>query len=376
MSSSHCSIQIGRSAKTTSLHSRRATTSPKLVFARNSIEEFLARSNDFAAHVSVMLEQFMVHSARRPSRRHAARLYVAGLLQEPEVHSEASTSLFTWQKGLNPRASTIADESEKRLVRRCRWRPEHSGSSDAWRRSSRRSAPLLAMQLDSSRAGTAETGTCCERLGPHGRPKSGARVLRQPVSCQRSGVLLDFAPEYLQQDRLRLMLTTRSTFELESIFRPAVESFGLKLPKHGEVAALEALRSLSGRLALRFMSSATQTAEVLALLLAVGSSRRSTCFRTESSFPSMHTGRGSQTPANASQQRADLLLVSFDPKTKTVFGKVVGGETTRGNCGRRALGSFMKMREQSETLLRYWRLASRSRPLPSSCRSSLCAKEL
>ncbi|HKA19572.1 MAG TPA: hypothetical protein VKN18_14880 [Blastocatellia bacterium] len=64
------------------------------------------------------------------------------------------------------------------------------------------------------------------------------------------------------------MLTTRSTQELEAIVRPAVEDFGLKLPKDGELAAIEAVRSLSGRLALRFMSSPMQTAEVVGLLLA------------------------------------------------------------------------------------------------------------
>jgi hypothetical protein len=35
---------------------------PKLVFARNSIEDFLARPTEFSAHVSVMLEQFAVHA--------------------------------------------------------------------------------------------------------------------------------------------------------------------------------------------------------------------------------------------------------------------------------------------------------------------------
>ena len=52
------------------------------------------------------------------------------------------------------------------------------------------------------------------------------------------------------------------------MIRPAIERFGLSLPLERESVILDTLRSLSGRLVLKFLSAETHSAEVVGLLLA------------------------------------------------------------------------------------------------------------
>jgi DNA phosphorothioation-dependent restriction protein DptH len=328
---------------------------PKLVFARNSIEEFLARPNEFGAHVSIMLEQFAVHS--RVGRVDGLRRgsYVAGLLQEPEIQSDVSGGLFAWQKGLNPRAATIADDWERRLVRALSVGQHvqalgtlgsEEGAADV--------APLLAMQLDArGQALLKQVHIASDWVLTVDR-NLGLEFYDSPGAAKEAGYLLDFAPEYLQQDRLRLMLTTRSTHELEAIVRPAVESFGLKLPTDGEVVALEGLRSLSGRLALRFMSSATQSAEVVGLLLARWLLEEVGVLSDRIVVP-LDAHRSWFTSGERSQQRADLLLVSLDPKSRTVFGKVVEVKLREELPAAARSKLYRKMREQSDNTVEVMR---------------------
>src|SRR4051794_23721480 len=58
---------------------------PKLIFARNSVDDFLQRPSEFTAHLTVFLEHF--HARARLSRVDHFRRgsYLRGLVQEPEI---------------------------------------------------------------------------------------------------------------------------------------------------------------------------------------------------------------------------------------------------------------------------------------------------
>ena len=325
---------------------------PKLIFARNSIEDFLARPTDFAAHVSVMLEQFAVRS--RVGRVGGLRRgsFVAGLVQEPEIQAETWSGAFSWHKGLNPCASSIADEWERSLVRGLAAAQGVQARSTLGSADDGDVAPLLAMQLDGrGQALLKQVHIASDWVFTVDR-NLGLEFYDSPSAAREAGYLLDFAPEYLQQDRLRLMLTTRCTHELEAIVRPALEDYGLTLPEHGEIAALEALRSLSGRLALRFMSSPTQTAEVVGLLLARWLLEHTGVLAGRIVVPlDAHRSWFGSGGADRSQQRADLLLLSFDGKTRTIFGKVVEVKLREELPSAARAALYRKMRDQSENTI-------------------------
>ena len=44
-----------------------------------------------------------------------------------------------------------------------------------------------------------------------------------------SGYLLGLRPEFLHEDRQRILLKTNSSIELQSVIRPAIEKFGFVL---------------------------------------------------------------------------------------------------------------------------------------------------
>lgn len=326
---------------------------PKLVFARNSIEDFLARPTEFTAHASIMLEQFAVRARVGKVDGLRRGSFVAALLQEPEIQADAWSGTFAWHKGLNPRASSAADVWERALVRGLAASQQIQARSTLGADDVGDIAPLLAMQLDAhGQALLKQVHVASDWVLTVDR-NLGLEFYDSPTAAREAGYLLDFAPEYLQQDRLRLMLTTRSTHELEAIVRPALEGCGLKLPAQGEVTALEALRSLSGRLALRFMSSSTQTAEVVGLLLARWLLEHTGAIAGRVVVPlDAHRSWFGNGGGDRSQQRADLLLVSVDEKTRTIFGKIVEVKLREELPTHARSSLYRKMRAQSENTIK------------------------
>jgi len=83
----------------------------------------------------------------------------------------------------------------------------------------------------------------------------------------RPDYLIDHSPESLGNVGHRLVITSRSVSELEAMLVPVLKDYRLQAEGRHAVALLDQLRSLSGRLALKLISSPTQRAEALGLAL-------------------------------------------------------------------------------------------------------------
>jgi DNA phosphorothioation-dependent restriction protein DptH len=83
----------------------------------------------------------------------------------------------------------------------------------------------------------------------------------------RPDYLIDHSPDMTSTLGHRLVITSRSVAELEALLRPVLEQYGLQAEARHVVVLLDQLRSLSGRLALKLISSSTQRAEALGLAL-------------------------------------------------------------------------------------------------------------
>ncbi|WP_375478402.1 ATP-binding protein [uncultured Nostoc sp.] len=84
----------------------------------------------------------------------------------------------------------------------------------------------------------------------------------------RPPYLVDYVPNTTASVGHRLVITSRSLSELESVLSQVLEQHGLKAEGSHAGVILEQLRSLSGRLALKLISSANQQTEALGLALA------------------------------------------------------------------------------------------------------------
>lgn len=329
---------------------------PKLVFAKNALDDFLQEPARFTAHVSIFLEHFAVQS-RLGSVEHLRRgSFVNGLVEETETElaTDESSQVYGWHRGLRPIASSRAGAVEQLLVNALT-ATQRMHAIAASKDMSSKSAPIVALQLDARG----------QSLLKHVHDVSdwvmlidrnlGLDYFDSASSSRDAGYLLDFAPEFLQEDRQRLLLTTRSAIELQGMVKPTLESFGLEWRDGDEEVVLESLRSLSGRLALRLMASSTQSAEITGLLLARLALEEAGFVRDRLIIP-LDAHRGwfdlgdDEDPANGarSQQRADLLLIGLYPKTRRIRMSIVEVKLREELDDARRLDLYGKMRDQAE----------------------------
>lgn len=286
---------------------------PKLVFARNPAGDFLQTPERFPAHVSVLLEQFVVQSRVARIDTLGRGSFVGGLVQEPETQVELQQGThFGWVKGLRPLARRGAGPEEV-LLRDAVAATQHVQASFATGQSvGDEIAPVVALQLDpAAQALLKQVHEVSDWVLTLDR-NLGLDYFDSPASSREAGYLLDFAPEYLQEDRQRILLTTRSHVELENLVRPIMNRYGLAMESGDEVLVLETLRSLSGRLALRLEAGRNQAAEVVGLLLARWLLERVGLLEHRIVIPlDAHRNWFNRGDSEGSQRRADLLLVGF-----------------------------------------------------------------
>jgi hypothetical protein len=327
---------------------------PKLVFSRNSVDDFLRSPARYGAHVSVFLEQFAAHGRLANVQQLRRGSYVEGLVQEPETSLESTGSLFGWYKGLRPGTRPHSGEVEQLLGQLVVSAQTVQAAGATGGNSAAEIAPVVALHLDSSaQALVTKVHEVSDWVLTVDR-NLGIEYFDSPASARESGYLLDFAPEYLQEDRQRIMLTTRSTLELEGLVRPALERFGLVLSQGDEIAIVEALRSLSGRLALRLLASPNHTAEVVGLLLARWLLEYSEVLQDHIVVPlDAHRGWFAEIPEDVeveagARRRADLLLVGFDAENRVLDVLVVEVKLREALTPAGRANLYRDMREQGE----------------------------
>ena len=151
---------------------------PKLVFACNTVDDFLKSPESFSAHISVFLGHFNARSQLGRIDRFGRGSYVAGLLQEPEILLEADSNRYRWSKG---------DESHN--FRHCKgWEADLCGVHSCVHHSKQRAHPGRARSrkllrsyrsISMRRLGSAQTFSRSQRLGNYDRSSSRHRVFRQ-----------------------------------------------------------------------------------------------------------------------------------------------------------------------------------------------------
>ncbi len=289
---------------------------PKLVFGRNTVEDFLRSPADFNAHISIFLEQFEAHGRLGSIGGLRRGSFVEGLVQEPETSLETSASHYGWFRGLKPGMRPGAGETEQLLKQVLESAQGVQAAAATGSPAGPDIAPVIALQLDpETQALIKQVHDVSDWVLTVDR-NLGIEYFDSPASARDSGFLLDFAPEYLQEDQQRILLTTRSSIELASIVLPSMARFGLETQPGDEVLIVEALRSLSGRLALRLLASPNHAAEVVGLLLARWLLERADLLHDSIVIPlDAHLGwfrTSGESDGDLTQRRADLLFVSFD----------------------------------------------------------------
>ena len=203
---------------------------PKLVFARNTIAEFTEHPASFPAHLTILIEQFGSQARLGQVSEMRRGCFVGGLVQEPETSLGSRDAGFGWHKGLRASTSDHPSGLEYLLTHTVMNTQRLQAASATGERTLPDIAPVLSLHLDvSGQSLLLLIHTYSDWVLTIDR-NLGLDYFDSPSAPQDSGYLLDYAPEFLQEDRHRILLTTRSTIELQSVIRPAIEKFGLVLP--------------------------------------------------------------------------------------------------------------------------------------------------
>ncbi|MEA2919060.1 MAG: hypothetical protein QOJ15_11141 [Bradyrhizobium sp.] len=323
---------------------------PKLLVARNDVADFVSNHTRFPAHLSILVEQFTAHVRVGPLTQYRRGSFVGGLVQEPETVPLDSTEsqsrrIVGWSKGVRPATRSGADTTEILIADALSATQRLQAAVALGQPADAQVGPVLALQLDAESQGLLrQVHEVSDRVITIDR-HLGIDFFDSPSAGEEAGYLLDFAPEFLQEERQRIVLTTRNTQEIAGVLTPMLNEYGIHLRPGDEVMVLDGLRSLSGRLALRLEGSTTRAKEVIGLLLARWLMEEIGVLDNRIVLPL--DAHHSWFQGSGPQRRADLLLVGF-PSDGTVRMDVIEVKL-RDDLPPAARGPlYRSMREQTD----------------------------
>jgi DNA phosphorothioation-dependent restriction protein DptH len=326
---------------------------PKLKFSRNSEREYLKTPDAFESHLTIFLNYFAVETnlttiGDLPGEQRSSFVY--GLVQEMRQNFVRQNNGDVWQQSLQPQGCpdlTPARHSQRLAdllmatqklqavyaEGRVRLRPLDDNSQ----------ALIPVIELDMGEIDrrliflahnhsdwvlTLDRNLSLEYF-------DGAAFF---VNNDQTVYLLDHTPEYQSVAGERLLLTTRFNTEVVRLIRPALSEFGLLQTGDYELLALNALRSLSGRLVLKLLSSYTRREEIVSLVLAqlflkgfgllqnrfvIPLDAHSDLFSAARNDGSHADREKERVEKEISLKRTDLLLVEVDPDRRTLHFRLV-----------------------------------------------------
>jgi len=305
---------------------------PKLRFYRNQIDEFLEHHEQYQAHISLLHDVFPV-DVDVNSILEGRSSFLHGLIQDPVTAfgSEAQAD-YAWQRQLHPevcpglspddRVSTTLAASLDRLAVLQASVAVGKATSDA--------RPTLHLRLRLRHKNllnlvhkTTDWVFIIDR-------NLGLEYFDSGPTQNGAIYLLDFVPEFASIDTDRLFLTTQVTEEITGLIQPTLEERDLDRGDGVEIYMLNLLRSLSGRLALKLLSTPTDVSGVLGLALArlfleqFGLLEDCILIPIDSHI-NLFTQSGRDFPLadEVSFKRGDLLLVSCDPESRALHFNVI-----------------------------------------------------
>ncbi len=147
----------------------------------------------------------------------------------------------------------------------------------------------------------------------------------------RPDYLIDHSPDMANAVSHRLAITSRSVAELEALLVPILGEYGLPSTGRHALVMLDQLRSLSGRLALKLLSSSSQRAEAMGLALSRLFLEHQGVFQNQVVVPlDAHLELYRVLRQNAEEigdevtfRRTDLALFDLDPSTREITCRLV-----------------------------------------------------
>lgn len=242
----------------------------KLRFAVCATKDFRTSPETNAAHLSLLFDVFPAEevSARKADPRNATA-FVHGLVQDFSTEYYEDDRTVAWRR--LPRhgmAQPIEDAEElSDLLGSLAAAISSATATIATGQSGIDLRPVVTLALGpDDRALIHQVHEVSDWVFTLDR-NLGIEFFDHGGHATRPDYLIDHSPDMASTLGHRLVITSRSVAELEALLHPVLEQYGLQAEGRHAVVLLDQLRSLSGRLALKLISSPTQRAEALGLAL-------------------------------------------------------------------------------------------------------------
>ena len=244
---------------------------PKLSLAIHDTQEFHLHPEKYRANITVLLDLFPAEEigAEEPFRREIAAP-IHGLLQGFNSSFSDDGSRTLWRK--QPRhgeAQTVLGADELTyLLAELPKTLSGATATIAKELPSFTQRPVITLSLDvEQRSLIHEVHEVSDWVYTVDR-NMGIEFFDHGRTGERPDYLIDYTPSANVGSGHKVVITSRSTSELEAMVGPVLEAHGLEVGRRHATLVLDQLRYLSGRLALKLISSTTQQMEALGLALA------------------------------------------------------------------------------------------------------------
>jgi DNA phosphorothioation-dependent restriction protein DptH len=244
---------------------------PKLRMAVRAVRDFRREPEAYPAHISMLFDIFPaeeVGASRATLEEASAPIH--GLVQDFRVQYQEDETAVTWRRQpLHGSATPLAGAEELTdLLAALSSALSSAAASVATGQTGFDLRPVVTLALDvDDRALLHQVHEVSDWVFTLDR-NMGIEFFDHGGKPGRPDYLIDHSPAALGDFGHRLVITSRSVAELQAMLRPLLEEYQLQAEERHAIALLDQLRSLSGRLALKLISSRTQRAEVLGLALA------------------------------------------------------------------------------------------------------------
>lgn len=306
---------------------------PKLAVAVRSIEEFRLAPERHAAHITLLLDLFPAEQISVARSGHDVAAPVHGLVQNFQVHYQEYDNVVLWQRQPTygqAKAFGSAEDLTQLLAALPRLLATAAAAS-ATGQGGLSLAPLVTLTLDSEeRALLHQVHEISDWVFILDR-NMGIEFFDHGRQVLRPDYLIDHSPDLSGAHGHRLVITSRSVEELQAIIQPVMAKHSLAADERHAIAVLDQLRSLSGRLAFKMISSATQRTEALGLALARIYLEHQGVFGNQIVVPldahlDLYRSRRRQADELGEEvnlKRTDLALFDLDASRRTVTCRLV-----------------------------------------------------
>lgn len=307
---------------------------PKLRLAIRSIKEFRDDPDLHGAHLSFLFDLFPAEEIRAVDVRESDdSSFVHGLVQPFEVEYLEDEQSITWlRRPLHGIAQPLEGaEALSDLLGSMSRVVSVAAATIARSQYLPNARPVIALSLSADeRALLHQVHEVSDWVMTIDR-NLGIEFFDHRRHSTRPDYLIDHSPDMANAMSHRLAITSRSVAELESLLVPILGEYGLPNTGKHALVMLDQLRSLSGRLALKLLSSSSQRAEAMGLALSRLFLEHQGVFQSQVVVPlDAHLELYKALRQNAQEmgdevsfRRTDLALFDLDPVARVVTCRLV-----------------------------------------------------